>query len=313
MRPDIKITTANRHLLRFLGLTVTAIAVVSVGVALVVAPGADALPAVSVPGRQMNSSVPGRAMWLWNWTDNAGVISFARAHHVTEIFAYVAPGFTNPATIPPQWHTPEWPLISDLAVRARAAQIRVDALGGDPSWVPNPAVAVAWAAEVRASGLFGGVHLDIEPWQLPAWDADRAATIAQTVAVVTEVRARLGAVPLELSLPWWLYQYAAAGGMPLDVALMAHADSAAVITFFDDIGQIGSFGAREQADLASLGKPARLAVETNDVQPAWLTFAGTSQAVFTQTLDRVDAANAGRPGYLGVGVEDYTGWAALPV
>jgi hypothetical protein len=186
------------------------------------------------------------------------------------------------------------------------------AMGGDPSWAPNPAVAVAWAGEVLGSGLFSGVHLELEPWQLPAWDTARAATIAQTVAEVSDVRARLAAMPLGLSLPWWLYQYATADGTPLDIALMAHADTAAVVTFFDNTGQIASFGAHEQAELASVGKPAGLAVETNDVLPSWITFAGTSQATFGQVLDQIDAANASRTGYLGVAVEDYTGWAALP-
>ncbi len=255
---------------------------------------------------------PQRAMWLWNWTDNAAVVAFAQTHHVREIFAYTAPGFTDPATVPPLWSQPEWPLISDLAARTGAAHIRLDALGGDPSWVPNPSVAARWAAEVAASGLFAGVHLDLEPWQLPAWSTARAATIAQTVAAVVAVRAALPTIPLELSLPWWLYQHHTADGTPLDLALLAHADTACIISFFNDAAQVESFAAHEQADAARLSKPSRLAVETNAVQPSWITFAGTPQAAFDQVLRQIDAANAATPGYVGVAVEDFNGWAALP-
>ena len=63
-------------------------------------------------GRSARSAgTPRRAMWLWNWTNNAAVMAFARAHQVTEIFAYTSPGFTDPTTIPPQWTLPAWPLL----------------------------------------------------------------------------------------------------------------------------------------------------------------------------------------------------------
>jgi len=294
---------------RLVAVVVAASTITGLALSVTVMPGA----ALEAPQRTSASAVqPGRAMWLWNWSDNASVIAFAQAHQVTEIFAYVSPGFTNPATIPPEWSQPEWPLISNLAVRARTDHILLSALGGDPSWVPNPSVAVAWADEVVASGLFSGVHLDLEPWALAAWTTNQAGVIAQTVSVVAQVRAALPALPLELSLPWWLYQYRTADGTPLDLALLAYANSAAIITYFNNVGQIESFGAQEQADAASLSKPARLAVETDVVQPSWLTFAGTSQPAFTQILDQIDAANAATPGYLGVAVEDYTGWAAMP-
>ena len=301
--------------LRLVVATVVAVAVLSgAGFVTSAASGSGLSPrwrAMPPPRLAVTATGRSRAMWLWNWTDNAAVISFARANQVTEIFAYVAPGFTNPSTIPPQWSIPEWPLIADLVARARAASVQIDALGGDPSWVQQPAVAAAWATEVKSSGLFAGAHLDLEPWQLAAWTTDQPGTIAQTVVAVATVRAGLAGLPLELSLPWWLYQYTTANGTTLDLALLAYCDSAAIITFFDTAAQIESFGAREQGDAASLSKPARLAVETNNVQPPWLTLAGTSAAAFALVLSHVDAANAATPGYLGVAVEDYTGWRAL--
>lgn len=256
----------------------------------------------------------GLAMWAWNWSNSADVVRFAEAQGVTAIFAYVAPGFTTPAYVPPGWSVPEWPLITSLVRDADAAGITVYAMGGDPSWVADPSVAVGWADEALGTGLFAGLHLELEPWQVSTWTTNRSASIADFVTCLADVHAvaRSYGVPDEVSLPWWLYQYTAPTGAPLDQVAMANADAVTIVTYFGTTTQLQSSAAVEQADAQALGLPFRLAALSDEATPSWLTFYGDTLAQFDAALGRVNSAMAGTTGYLGVAVEDYTGWAAMP-
>ena len=164
----------------------------------------------STPGEvTLATSGPSVAMWAWNWTDSAAMVSFAQANGVTEIFAYVAPGFTDPTYIPWGWSQPQLPLEESLAADAAAAGITVYAMGGDPSWVPNPTYGTGWANEALATGLFRGIHVELEPWALSSWGTDQSGTIDQylvELAGIHAVAATYG-VPDEISIPYWLSMY----------------------------------------------------------------------------------------------------------
>ncbi|HEY6622694.1 MAG TPA: hypothetical protein VIX85_02590 [Acidimicrobiales bacterium] len=259
-------------------------------------------------------SGPSVAMWVWNWADSAAMVSFAKANRVTEIFAYVAPGFTDPTYIPWGWSQPQLPLEESLAADAAAAGITVYAMGGDPSWVPNPTYGTDWANEALATGLFRGIHVELEPWALSSWGTDRSGTIDQylsELAGIHAVAATYG-VPDEISIPYWLSMYSTRTGVPLDVAAMRNADAATVVTFFNSISQIESFGKAELMAARSVGIPLRFAAEANEDTPSWLSFYGDTLAQFDSAIAHVNRDMTGTPGYLGIAVEDYQGWSAMP-
>jgi hypothetical protein len=262
-------------------------------------------------GPQVTATTAGRAMWLWNWTDSASVVAFAQANGVNQIFAYAAPGFLDPSTIPPGWSVPELPLLTALVTDGRAAGISVEAMGGDPSWVTDPAVAVTWAHDVTISGLFDGAHLELEPWQLSDWTTDQVQLSDDLVKVVAEVKAALGPTPLEISIPSWLYEYSDSRGTPMDVALLQETTTVAIISFFDTVSDVDTNASHEVATATSLGVRYRIGVQVTAASPAWTSFAGATAAEFTTDLDSIDAAHADTPRYLGVAVEEYLGWAAL--
>lgn len=269
-----------------------------------------ALLAAVVP--QAHAATPtSRAMWVWNWSSNADVISFAQSHGVTELFAYTAPGWSTPGYIPPGWSQPELPLITDLSARAHAAGIKIDAMGGDPSWAQNVPVAQSWATENVDSGLFDGLHVELEPWQLSAWTTDQAATIAGFLSDFDVIKSAAGSMQVEASIPWWLYQYYDANGTTLDKAVMNRVDSAAVITFHNTPATQEQDGSTESADAVSLGKPFRYASETNQSNPTWVSYYGSTETQFETAMNQVDADMANTTGYRGMAVEDYNGWVAL--
>jgi hypothetical protein len=260
------------------------------------------------------SAGPTVAMWAWNWTDSAAMVSFAQANGVTEIFAYVAPGFTDPTYVPWGWSQPQLPLEESLSADAAAAGISVYAMGGDPSWVPNPTDGIDWANEALATGLFQGIHVELEPWALSSWGTDQAGTIDQYLTELADIHtvAQTYGVPDEISIPYWLSMYSTSSDVPLDVAAMQNADAATVVTFFNSVSQIESFGRAELAAAQSVGIPLRFAAEANQDSPSWLSFYGDTLSQFDASINQVNSDMAGTPGYMGIAVEDYQGWSAMP-
>ncbi|RZS89863.1 hypothetical protein EV189_1639 [Motilibacter rhizosphaerae] len=249
-----------------------------------------------------SASAPGRAMWLWTRDDPATVVAFARAHGVTELYAAVPPALAT---------SPALPWARRLSAKAHAAGLRVAALGGDPGWLADPAGARAWMTAATATGLFDGVHVDVEPYLLPGWDSDRAGTVAAYLALLGSLHAA-SPLPLTADVPFWLDGVdAGRAGPRLDVAVLARVDGVVVMSYRTTAAGVLAVGAATLAAAASAGKPARLALETNATGEGGTSLAGRSAAELAGIAAAVDAGAAGSAAYAGIAVEDYRGWAAL--
>jgi hypothetical protein len=244
-----------------------------------------------------------RAMWVWKWDRNRDLISFAVSHGVGRLFVSAPPGFSS--SQPSRY--------SDLLSRASAAGITVDALSGDPSWVNNPAQAVAWAREVVGFHSFAGLHLDVEPYALSSWNTDQSGTITNYLSMLSQVKAAAGSYTLEADIPFW-FNTIPWGTSSLDVSVFNTVDAATLMTYRNVAGGsdgIIALGQAEFNDGVALGKPVRLAVETNPSSPAKVTFYGTSVSYMNSQLTQVDAAYAGSPLYTGIAIDDYLGYSKL--
>ena len=249
-----------------------------------------------------------RAVWVWTRPAAKTLVAWAAKRHVGELFVSVAPGFSTTADR-------DW--LASVVTRAHADGIRVAALGGDPGWIDDPAAATAWVQEVAASGLFDGVHVDVEPWVRSDWAGDQPAVVAAYLEVLVRLRAAT-TLPLEADVAFWLWQVPTADGTPLDQAVLATVDAITVMSYRNVAtgpNSISDIGAHELASAAAAGKPCRLAVETNDLGPDPVsrsqTFYGSSTRTLTRALAEVDRAEAAAPAYAGVAVEDYAGWRSL--
>ena len=85
-----------------------------------------------------------------------------------------------------------------------------------------------------------------------------------------------------------------------------------MVTFFNSVSQIESFGRAELAAAQSVGIPLRFAAEANQDSPTWLSFYGDTLSEFDASISQVNSDMDGTPGYLGIAVEDYQGWSAMP-
>lgn len=102
------------------------------------------------------------------------------------------------------------PGVRALVKAAKAAAIEVHAM--DPGfladWIdPFPKevdhkVYVDWAAGAVATGLFDGLHLDLEPHGHEAWAKNKAALGRLYLDTLRRVKAAAGALPVSAAVPW---------------------------------------------------------------------------------------------------------------
>ncbi|MBB6629355.1 hypothetical protein H5V45_18655 [Nocardioides sp. KIGAM211] len=272
------------------------------------------LLAVSAPAqaaRAVRVAEPGRAMWVWDRPDVDELVAFATAHGVDDLFVSVPDGLATSSTL--DWYR-------SLRPATQAAGIRVQALGSETTWIDRPKAALAWQSSALSTGLFDGVHLDVEPWIHPGWDGSRKAVATAWLGLLDSL-ARATRLPVEADLAFWLDQVTVQGTR-LDRAAIARVDAVTVLTYrhvATGPDSITGLGATALAAAAKARKPARLAVETNDLGDDAVarkqTFFGRTAAELAQVLGEVDdveaAAGAGASTYRGIAVHDHLGWAAL--
>ncbi|GAB3824979.1 hypothetical protein ACFPIJ_63935 [Dactylosporangium cerinum] len=240
-----------------------------------------------------------RAMWLWQRAAPESVVDWAVANSVTTIFAYYDPraGVTE---------------LTRLRALCDDAGIVLDALGGEPAWTTDHSTALAWARAATATGLFRGLHVDVEPYLLPSWDEQQAALVPMLLALLDEL-ARVGP-PVELDVPFWL-PTVQVGGENLADAVLARVDGVTVMSYRNTAtGGNSMIGVADDLlqRAGKAAKPARLGAETQALGDcAYCTFHGGSGSAMRATLSAVDSAAQRYAAFEGIAVHQYDTWMAL--
>ncbi len=278
-----------------------------VAAVLVTVSTALAVPDVSTAGRATFTAAPARtrAMWLWGDDPAAEVVGFAVARGVSEIFVHVSPTLLADGDLA---------RLHDMRRRADAARIRLTALGGDSAWVTDHRAALDWQRTVVRTGVFAGVHLDVEPYVAPGWTAAPEATRKAYLALLDKVRAG-STLPLEADVPFWYGQYRVGGKNFADEVLKRVA-AVTVMSYRDSGTGAGSIVAVGQDWLrrgAAVGKRVRLAAETGPLADCtYCTFHEEGAARLAAELAEVDAATRAMPAFAGIAVHHYGAWRTLP-
>jgi hypothetical protein len=242
-----------------------------------------------------------RAMWVWQPAEPAALVAWATANDVRTIFTYVdvkaldAPG------------------LGRLRALCDGHGILLDALGGEPGWVLDPAAATRWRDAVERLGVFHGLHLDVEPYLLPAWNSDRAATVKRFLAVLDALHG--GDRPLELDVPFW-YGTVQTGDRTLADEVLDRVDAVTVMSYRNRPTGPNSMldVSRDLLDRAArAAKPVRLAAETQPLADcAHCTFHGTTRSALAGDLSTAGTAAQRFPAFAGIAVHQYSTWSALP-
>lgn len=264
------------------------------------------LPGASSAGNAGLTAVKAgtRAMWVWGDYPAGEVLTWAASKGVTEIFVYVSPNALTNGDLA---------RLQDMRVLADGVRIKLSALGGDPAWTTDHAAALAWLRMVVATGIFGGVHLDVEPYLTTGWTRNLAATEWSYLSLLDEMRAG-STLPVEADVPFWLGQYKV-GPKNLADEVLKRVKAVTVMSYRDTATGANSMVGVSRDWLgrgAAAGKRVRLGAETDPLpECAYCTFAQEGSTRMTQVLAAVDAATRTDGAYGGVAIHRYGAWRSL--
>lgn len=249
-------------------------------------------------------------MWVWDTSNPEAVIELAAARRIARLFVAVPLDLPTSRQCGP---------VEQLVELARSAGIVVDALGGDPGWIDRPQWAVdRWLGPAMVSGLFDGIHVDVEPHGHPSWETDRLALVERFLALLSTFATACGpSLVLEADIAHWFEQIATPSGT-LDRDVMARVDAVTILAYRNtadgDDGTI-ALARTEVVRAAQLGRTTRIGQETNPLGSDPLsrkqTFDGWSLAAMDRQLTAVEAAFAEIGTVAGVAIHDATGYAAI--
>ncbi|UQU64807.1 hypothetical protein COUCH_00040 [Couchioplanes caeruleus] len=268
---------------------------------------AFALPGASSAGSAGLTAAPAgtRAMWLWGADPAPDVVDWAVAKGVSEIFVYVSPAVLTNGDLA---------RLQDLKERVTPLGVKLRALGGDPGWVTDQAAALAWERAVVSTGLFSGIHVDVEPYATDGWTTDQRGTQTAFLALLDKMRTA-SSLPLEADVPFWYGQYKLGRKNFADevlrrvnaVTVMSYRDTGTGTNSMLDVSQ--DWLARGKA----LGKRVRLGAETGRLTDCtYCTFAEEGATRLDEELSKVDVATRSTAAFGGIAVHHYAAWRTLP-
>ncbi len=278
-----------------------------VAVVLMLVSAGLAVPDPSTARRVTMTAAPAgtRAMWLWGEDPADEVVAWAVARGVSEIFVHVSPTLFADGDLG---------RLYDLKQRADAARIRLTALGGDSAWVTDHGAALAWQRTVVQTGVFDGIHLDVEPYLAPGWTTALQQTQKAYLALLDKVRTG-STLPLEADVPFWFGQHRV-GGRNLADEVLKRVTAVTVMSYRDAGTGTNSMLAVAQDWLrrgAAVGKRVRLGAETGPLPDCgYCTFHEEGATRLAEELAEVDAATRATPAFGGIAVHHYASWRTLP-
>lgn len=278
-----------------------------VAAVLMMVAAALAVPEVSTAGKVRMTAMPAatRAMWLWGDNPATEVVTWAAQQGVSEIFVHVSPSVLVNGDLA---------RLQDMRAQAGAQKIKLSALGGDTSWVTDHRAALAWQKTALKTGLFAGVHLDVEPYLLTAWSTDQQATLKSFLSLLDKMRAATS-LPFEADVPFWYGEYQVGNKNFADevlrrvtaVTVMSYRDSGTGPNSIMAVGEDWLDRGAVQA------KRVRLGAETETLPDcAHCTFHEEGATVLAAELAKVDAATRTEPAFGGIAVHRYGTWRTLP-
>ncbi|MDN4093651.1 hypothetical protein QYF48_12585 [Brevibacillus agri] len=148
------------------------------------------------------------ATWIWDAkqieTQTDEMIAFAEENDINLIYLHVEPTAVSPEAY------------RTFIRKAGQASIQVEALGGDPNWAltknrQSIDELISWVKaynrSARADERFSGIHVDIEPYLLPAWKESQQDVVRQwlkNVAYLVAETKKDTDLAVGADLPFWI-------------------------------------------------------------------------------------------------------------
>ncbi|GKU80712.1 amidase [Niallia sp. NCCP-28] len=145
------------------------------------------------------------ATWIWNpWslrTEETKILNFLVENNVKQVYLQIDSDLSNR-------------VYQQFITKATAENIEVYALDGAPNWATKKGKTKqtaffqwikAYQSKSSANQQFQGIHLDVEPYILSSWDADRSSTVLSYQEVIknsANQSAKLN-LPFTIDMPFW--------------------------------------------------------------------------------------------------------------
>lgn len=193
----------------------------------------------------------------------------------------------------------------------RTAGIGVSCLGGDPRWVLDPRAGLEWSRAALRRSAGTTLHLDVEPWTLPEWEADVDGMTNAYADFVERCARDLGGVEIVVDIVPWLFSAAPQAAR----RVLRAASSVVILAYRDRATAILELAAPAVDAARTAGRRYRIGAETMPVGPgvpAGVTFADDGDGVLRREIAAVHGALAGDRWYAGVAVHHWASWRRLP-
>jgi hypothetical protein len=214
---------------------------------------------------------------------------------------------------------------SSFVKQAAAAGIEVHAMGGHPIWAleenrPRMLRLVNYVKNynraVEGNERFHGIHLDIEPYVLPAWRENSQQVISEWTAnldaFVTELK-KDSNLEASMDMAVWLDKYKVTGqDMSLSKWMINRMDHVSLMAFRDVAEGSNGIVAVSKEEIAfadELGKPIKISVEIKASHEGdHITFYEEGAAYMEEELAKLPDLLKDSPSFTGSVVHAYTYW-----
>lgn len=258
--------------------------------------------------------------WMWDVTDILRLeesLEFLQSHHVTEVYL--------------SWSRAMPKAKYRAFIKACAKEnIRVGLIGAEAEWaVPQGQKAfdnyLKWLKEYQVGcespeEKFYGMHMDVEPHQLPQWQTGQQAVVDGYAAFLQKARAacdKLGCL-LEADIPFWFDGFDVelnGQSMKLCEAVIRLCDTTLLMSYRDNAPAIMACGDMELPLGKALGKKIILAVETGKIyESVNVTFHHMGTKALYRELNALQDLVSARDdvGEVGYAIHYFASWRGLP-
>ncbi|USG64492.1 hypothetical protein NDK47_20425 [Brevibacillus ruminantium] len=261
-----------------------------------------------------------KATWIWqaemSATQQQEILQFARENGINTIYLHI------------DRQKPFSHYRSFLRAASKAG-INVHALGGHPAWAltahrERMMELVDWVhrynREAQPDERIAGIHLDIEPYLLPAWDSNQTQVLQQWVAnmqVFVEQVKEEADLEVSADLAFWLDDTPVPNDPERSVSewmieTFDHVTLMAYRNSLDGSNGIEALVKNELGIADRLGKSVVIAVNAKEMPgEAHTTFHGAGEEVMNRVLEQTAERLRIHPSFAGIAVHDYRYWQNL--
>ncbi len=240
------------------------------------------------------------AIWVWSWDDPGTLASDLTTDGFDRAYLYAEGGFG--------------PKVRNAIAALDAEGVAVEVLGGEKRWATDHRdgmldfvrSARRYQRDAPPDARIAGIHVDVEPYGLKAWDRDERGVARSLLRSLTAARRAAGPLPFAADIPFWFDDVSLGGGHGQLAKAVIGATDATTIMAYRDSGPAIIDVARQEIRMAmAAGRATTVGVETGRVSPEQVTFAEEGMAAMVDALAAVRAAFGPNPGFGGIAVHHY--------